>query len=87
MKLVLIEWRDSQSVEGAEWLWLETVQRKATPILCCSVGWVVAETKGLKGSTTLVSSISGEEGEGLQTKGNITIVNSTITKLVVLRKK
>jgi hypothetical protein len=81
-KLVLIEWVDSHSGRG--WQDLETIEEKAIPLYCRSVGWMIKETEHCK---VIVPHISGEENGDvmLQGCGDLVIPTQSIVKMSVLK--
>lgn len=81
-KIVLIEWLDSHSGRG--WQDLDTIEEKALPLYCRSVGWLIKETEQCK---VIVPHISGEENEDimLQGCGDLVIPTKSIVKMSVLR--
>ena len=82
MKLVLIKWEDAHGSDG--WQPLSTIKKKAAPLMCRSVGWVVAKTRG---HTVLTNARSNEHlGDAGDGNGHFTIPNACIRKVTVLRK-
>ncbi len=81
-KLVLVEWVDSHSGDG--WQPLDKIQDAAELVHCRSVGWLVSKRNN---TTVLVSHISGEKNGNLRLfgKGDISIPNRAITRVVVLK--
>lgn len=81
-ELVLIEWVDSHSGNG--WQTLDTLEEKAEPLYCRSVGWLIAETKGCK---VIVPHIGGEENGNimLQGCGDMAIPTKAIVKVSLLK--
>lgn len=84
MKLMLIEWIDSNSGKG--WQPLDQIEDGAGVVHCRSVGWLVADRNGVK---TLVPHISGEKNENVRLcgTGDISIPNKNITKMRVLMRR
>lgn len=84
MKLVLIEWIDSHSGRG--WNRVDELIDKCEPLLCRSVGWLVAETKDAK---IIAPHLSGEDNEGIHiyASGDMTIPTKAIRKMTILRGK
>jgi len=82
--LLIIEWIDSHRRTPA-WTLLDDLQKDAAPLICRSVGWLVAETKEVK---LLVSSISGEKDELIREfcSGDIVIPVKAIVRTTVIRK-
>ena len=80
--LVLVEWLDSHSGKG--WQALDEMADAARPVLCRSVGWLVAKANG---TTVLVPHISGEDGGDLRQfgTGDIAIPTRAIVRTRVLR--
>jgi hypothetical protein len=74
--LVLIEWEDSHHRSG----WT-TDNATASPLLCRSVGWLVAETKQAK---VLSANITTEEN--MQRCGDMTIPQRCIRQVTKLLK-
>ncbi len=58
--IVLIEWLDSHSGRG--WQDLDELERKAEPLYCQSVGWLIKETEDAK---IIVPHLAGEENENI----------------------
>ena len=81
-KLVLIEWVDSHSGNG--WRPLDELADAARPVMCRSVGWLVAEQNG---TVVLVPHISGDETVRRYGTGDIAIPTKAIVKRTVLRDK
>ncbi len=76
MKLVYIEWLDAHSTES--WTDLEELRRECKPHMIKSVGWLIHEANGHK---VIASHISESECGS----GNMTIPNSQIKKLKILK--
>jgi hypothetical protein len=70
-RLVLIEWEDSHHRPG----WT-TDTAEAQPLICKSVGWIVAETKNAK---VLAANITHEEN--MQRCGDMTIPQRCIRSI------
>ena len=81
-EIVLIEWLDSHSGRG--WQDIEELKKKAEPLYCRTVGWLVKETGDCK---VIVPHISGEANGDimLQGCGDIVIPTRTIVKFTRLK--
>ncbi len=81
--IVLIEWMDSHSGRG--WQDLDDLERKASPLYCRSVGWIIKETEECK---VIVPHISGEENGNilLQGCGDLVIPTRAIVKVTLLKE-
>jgi len=81
-KLMLIEWVDSHSSRG--WQDINTIEEKAIPLYCRSVGWLIKETGHCK---VIVPHISGEENRDimLQGCGDMVIPTKAIMKVSILK--
>lgn len=75
MKLVLIEWEDSHYRPG----WT-TDKPEAEPLVCRSVGWLVAETKAAK---MLAANVTNEANP--QRCGDMTIPQRCIRSVKTLK--
>lgn len=83
MKLVLIEWVDSQSLHGT-WKRLAEIHDAGTPLRCRSVGWLVRSTGGCK---VIVPHISGAQQPVVPYgAGDLSIPNQSILKMTTLRR-
>ncbi len=83
MKLVLVEWFDSHSV-GDGWKPLDELGTQCGPVLCRSVGWLVAEEDGHR---MIVPHISAMDDEDTRSYGNgeVSIPIRAIKKMTILR--
>lgn len=81
MKLVQIDWFDSHAGEG--WQSLGDLREANKPVRCRSVGWLVSEKNGHK---TIVAHLSGGDGIAPYGRGDMTIPNTCITTMKMLRE-
>ena len=84
MQLVEIEWVDSHGGDG--WQSLDQIERDAESVRCRSVGWLLPTSS--RGCKVIVPHISGEENEDVTPfgKGYMSIPDSAVLKMRVLRK-
>ena len=82
MKLVLIEWIDSHSLDS--WAGIEELKGACSPLHCRSVGWLIAKKSGY---TLLTTGLCGEK-DNIIVKGrdHFAIPDCCIQKVTVLRK-
>jgi hypothetical protein len=82
-KLVLIEWIDSHSSDRWEPLW--KYEERCDPLHCRTVGWVVAQRKGM---VLVVSSLAGERNGDLVVNGcgEMAIPKRCVVKMKVLKE-
>jgi hypothetical protein len=82
MKLVLIDWLDSNASSG--WLTKEQLENAARPMFCRSVGWLFDKTKDC---TVIVPHLAMNGASDVEFgRGDLSIPNKAILKTVVLRK-
>lgn len=81
-EMVLIEWVDSHSGRG--WQNLDELERKAEPLYCRSVGWLIKETEYVK---VIVPHIAGEENGDIMIQGcgDMVIPTKAIVKVSLLK--
>ncbi len=82
--IVLIEWVDSHSGRG--WQNFDELEKKAEPLYCRSVGWLIKETEHVK---VIVPHIAGEENGDimLQGCGDLVIPTRAIVRVKVLKSE
>lgn len=87
MNLLLIEWVDSNSAPSG-WRRLKDMASAAESLPCHSVGWLVAEKKGIDGFKLLAPHISGKDRKDLVPygMGELCIPNGAIKKLTILQR-
>lgn len=84
MKLVQIDWVDSDSFRGI-WTGVEVIKEHNTLPNCRSIGWLINDNKEAK---TIVSHIAfDKKGDINQCAGDMTIPVGAIRKITVLPGK
>jgi len=81
MKLVLVKWLDSHSVN--QWTELERLKKNCKPARCKSVGWLLTQSNG---HILLVPHIAENDSHSPDGAGSITIPEGAITKIETLRE-
>ncbi len=81
MKLVLVEWIDSGSVHS--WTSIDSLKKHNIVPRCRTVGWLVCKGRDC---TTFAATLSNEHGDNPFATGDITIPNSCIKKITILRR-
>ena len=84
MKLLYLEWLDSHAARG--WKTFEELKEDDEPLLCQTVGWLLAESKS---AVVIVSSKAGGGDTGSTEVGSgcSTIPKVAITKRLEIRSK
>jgi len=76
MKLLLVEWLDSNRHDG--WTSIESLGDLEDGLACCSIGWLLSESKS---SVTLLAHLSlTKHGEPRAAMGSLAIPKRAIVK-------
>lgn len=77
MRLMAIEWIDSCGPDG----WTRTSEVETSPVVCRSVGWIIAESE----EAMTIAPHLGPDSEDPQCNGAITIPKVCVTKRRAIR--